>query len=75
MTINALAPFVVISILGIILITFMPISFLPWVFIPTVVNAAAAGGDFMGVVWLLRQPDDVMIEDNGDVLTAFRRAS
>jgi hypothetical protein len=73
MIVNALAPFVVISILGFVLIALLPTNFLPWILIPTVVNAAAAGGDFMGVIWLLKQPDDVMIEDNGDVLTAYQR--
>jgi hypothetical protein len=47
----------------------------PWVFIPVVVNAAAAGGDFIAVLWLLRLPNEAMIEDNGDVLTAYRKAS
>lgn len=73
MIVNALAPFVVISVLGIILIAVLPLGFLPWIFIPTVVNAAAAGGDFMAVVWLRKQPEDVMIEDHGDVLIAYQR--
>lgn len=75
MIVNALAPFVVISILGMVLIALLPVGFLPWILIPTVVNAAAAGGDFMGVVWLQRQPADAMIEDNGDVLTAYQAES
>lgn len=71
MIINALAPFVVISLLGILLMQIVPFATLAWVFIPTVVNAAASGGDFMAVYWLLRLPEDAKIEDHGDVLIAF----
>lgn len=70
MMINALAPFVVISILGVLLMFVVPASVLAWIFIPTVANAAAAGGDFMAVYWLLSLPDDTQIEDHGDVLIA-----
>jgi len=71
MVINALAPFVVISTLGVLLMFVVPTSVLAWVFIPTVANAAAAGGDFMAVYWLLSLPDDTQIEDHGDVLIAY----
>ena len=70
MMINALAPFVVISILGVLLMFVVPISLLAFIFIPTVANAAAAGGDFMAVYWLLSLPADTQIEDHGDVLIA-----
>ncbi|MFP4023853.1 MAG: DUF3267 domain-containing protein [Thiohalospira sp.] len=41
--ITALSPFLLISIIGCLLIFFIPHTYLSWVFIPTVVNAAAAG--------------------------------
>lgn len=68
MMINALAPFIVISILGVLLMFVVPTSVLAWIFIPTVANAA--GGDFMAVYWLLSLPADTQIEDHGDVLIA-----
>ena len=71
MIVNALAPFVVISAIGLLLMAVTPITALAWVFIPTVVNAAAAGGDFMGVYWLLSLSPDVKIEDHGDLLIAY----
>ena len=71
MVINALAPFTVISILGLTLIAILPVDWVSWIFIPIMVNAAAAGGDFMTVVWLRKLPEDAKIEDNGDVLTAY----
>lgn len=72
MIINALAPFVVISVLGLLLMAIVPVSALAWVFIPTVANAAAAGGDFMAVYWLLSLPGHAKIEDHGDVLIAYQ---
>lgn len=71
MLVNALAPFVVISALGLLLMAIAPVSVLAWVFIPTVVNAAAAGGDFMAVNWLIGLPHGTKIEDHGDLLIAY----
>ncbi len=65
--ITALAPFLVISIIGCILIIFIPQGFWSWVFIPTVINAAAAGGDFMAVVWAFKQPKEAKFIDKGDI--------
>ena len=65
--ITALAPFLVISILGCLLILFIPHSLWSWVFIPMVINAAAAGGDFMAVVWALKQPKEAKFIDKGDI--------
>lgn len=64
---TALAPFIVISIIGCILILFIPQGFWSWVFIPIVINAAAAGGDFMAVVWALKQPKEAKFIDKGDI--------
>lgn len=71
MLVNALAPFVVISVLGLLLMAVAPTAALAWLFIPTVVNAAAAGGDFMAVFWLIGLPRDARIEDHGDLLIAY----
>lgn len=71
MMVNALAPFVVISGLGLLFIVIAPVTMLAWVFIPTVANAAAAGGDFMAVNWLIGLPRGTKIEDHGDLLIAY----
>jgi len=47
---------------------------LAWVFIPTVANAAAAGGDFMAINWLIGLPHGTKIEDHGNRLIAYDRA-
>jgi hypothetical protein len=63
----------VISLVGAVLIVFLPTAHLSWVFIPTVVNAAAAGGgDFLGVAWLAKLPQESRLEDNGERLVAYR---
>jgi len=69
--ITALAPFLVISIIGCILIIFIPQGFWAWVFIPTVINAAAAGGDFMAVVWAFQQPKEAKFIDKGDITYSY----
>ena len=74
MIVNALAPFIVISVLGLVLMFTVPIQWLAWIFIPTVANAAAAAGDFMAIHWLIRLPHFVTIEDHGDVLIAYETA-
>ena len=71
MIINTLAPFVVITLVGFLLMTLVPISFSSWIFIPMVVNAAAAGGDFMTVYWVLKQPKGAKFIDVGDITNAY----
>lgn len=72
MVVNALAPFAIISLLGLLLLSVVPASALAWVFIPTVANAAAAGGDFMTLAWLFRLPANVVVLDTGDVMSAWQ---
>lgn len=71
LSINALAPITVITVIGFVLIYFIPQNNLSWVFIPTLVNAAASGGDFMTVVWVLKQPKKTKFIDVGDIITAY----
>lgn len=75
MIMNALAPFTVITALGVALIAALPVTALPWVFIATIVNAAAAAGDFMTVRFIVRQPRDALFHDTGDATTAYRPPS
>ena len=71
MILNGLAPFTVISILGAVLMSVLPANALPWVLIPTIINAAAAGGDFMIMGWMLRHSSSTVYKDEGDIITAF----
>tara|TARA_Y100001972_G_scaffold125486_2_gene176773 strand:+ start:819 stop:1415 length:597 start_codon:yes stop_codon:yes gene_type:complete len=69
--INALAPFTIISAVGVILLGYVPLTHSPWVFIPTLVNAAASGGDFMAVWFVARQKRGTRFNDQGDVIYAL----
>lgn len=71
MIVNELAPFFVLTLLGFILIALLPVPALPWIFIPTLVNAAAAGGDFMIVMWMLGHTRKTLYKDEGGIITAF----
>ncbi len=70
--INALAPFVVISIIGIILMFVIPIQYFAWIFIPTLINAAASGGDFMTVFFVKKYPETFRYKDVGDILYVLK---
>lgn len=71
MLINAMAPFVVISLMGFFLMLSVPEQLLSWVFIPTLVNAAAAGGDFMVVFFVLKHSRETQYQDVGDIISAL----
>jgi hypothetical protein len=73
MIINGLAPFLVISIIGIIFMVVLPDRTLPWIFIPIVINAAAAGGDFMIVAWMIKHSKEFVYQDEGDIITAYKK--
>ncbi len=68
---NALAPFVGITLVGFFLMTLVPVNFSSWVYIPMVVNAAAAGGDFITIYWILKQPKGAKFMDIGDITNAY----
>lgn len=69
--INGFAPFTVISIIGIALLTLIPSKLASWIFIPTLVNAAASGGDFMLIYWANKQPKGGKFIDFGDIINAY----
>lgn len=69
-----LAPLVLISLGGIILVLFIPPGwFLGW-FIFLVSNAAGAVGDLWVMGWLLLQKPGVMAEDRGDAVALYNQS-
>lgn len=71
-----LAPLVVLTLLGLLLLPWLPDGWLlPWL-LPWLVamagNASGAIGDLLIVGWLLTQPNPVLIQDQGDAVIAFR---
>lgn len=69
--VNALAPFLLISILGAVLLSIVPQTTLAWIFIPTLVNAAASAGDFMLISFVLKQKRNARYNDIGDIIYAL----
>jgi hypothetical protein len=49
----------------------VPKEALSWIFIPTLVNAAAAGGDFMVVFFVLKHSRETQYQDVGDIISAL----
>lgn len=72
MLINAIAPFVTISLLGFGLMLSVPEQALAWIFILTLVNAAASGGDFMVVYFVLKHSPQTQYRDVGDIISALK---
>jgi hypothetical protein len=67
----ALAPLVLLSLLGLVLMAVIPAAgFLGLLFF-LVTNASGAVGDLWVAVWLLRQPRDCYANDAGDAVTLY----
>jgi hypothetical protein len=66
-----LAPLVVITLLGLLILSFLPGTLLlPWLFAMTA-NASGAIGDIYVVGWLLMRPSSNLVNDHGDGMKVF----
>lgn len=72
--VTALAPFVVISLVGIGLMAIVPATWIGPVMLACVVNAAGAVGDLYVALMLLRQPPEALSNDSGDEIKIFTPA-
>jgi hypothetical protein len=63
----ALAPFVVITVVGYLLLFVVPYNFLPLIFLIVVINAAGCIGDIYYSMMLLNKPKETYITDSGVV--------
>ena len=68
---TALAPLILISLIGILLFLFVPTGWLASVWFVLVINAAGSVGDLAVAVWLLRQPSTCLAQDTGSAVTLF----
>jgi len=67
-----LAPLVALTLLGLLILQILPEGWLlPWL-VAVAGNASGAIGDLLIVGWLLTQPEPVLIQDQGDAVTAYR---
>lgn len=67
----ALAPLVVISVLGVALMTVVPANWLIGIILMCVVNASGSIGDLWVSWMLLRLPDGVLAHDQGETITFY----
>lgn len=69
--VTALAPLLLISLMGTLLFLFVPIGYLASVWFVLVINAAGSVGDMAVAVWLLGQPATCMAQDVGNAVSLF----
>jgi len=70
-----ISPFVVISILSIIIATFVASSIVPFILLIATLNAAGALGDMFVVAWVSKQPGTILVRDEGDTFSSFAPGS
>ncbi len=70
-----ISPFLVISILSIIIAIFTPSSIVPYMIYIATFNAAGALGDMIVVFWVLRQSRHILVQDRGDKFISFSPTS
>jgi hypothetical protein len=66
-----LSPFIVISILAIVIATFTPASIVRYLIYIATFNAAGALGDMIVVAWVLTQSPAALVQDQGDKFIVF----
>jgi hypothetical protein len=66
-----LSPFVLISIICIVLVTFMPSQTVPYLLVIATFNAAGALGDMIVVAWVFWQSNTILMRDQGDIFSSF----
>lgn len=70
----ALAPLLVITLLGVVLLAVAPVALvLPLVLLVTL-NIVGAVGDLVVALWLLRHERTALVEDTGDAVTVYTTA-
>jgi len=69
--VSALAPFLFITILGLVLLATLPATWFIPLLVVIVANAAGSVGDLVVAVWLLGRRKDVLAQDRGDAVTLF----
>lgn len=70
--VTALAPFLLITLVGVLLLGLLPSTWFVPLLGVLVSNAAGSVGDLVVVVWLIFQPRGSMAQDRGDAVTLFK---
>lgn len=69
--VTSLAPLVGITLIGVLLLAWMPAKWVPLVMLVVALNASGAVGDLWVAWWLLRCPPDAFGNDRGDVTSLY----
>jgi hypothetical protein len=69
--VTALAPYLGLSLAGVLLMPFVPRVVLPDLLLFLVLNTAGATGDLAVVVWLLTKPSTALVNDYGDGVAIY----
>lgn len=69
--VTTLAPFLVLSLLSLVLLAVGPAGWLPWVWATATFNASGSIGDLMVAGWLFGQPADCLVLDEGYAVTLY----
>lgn len=69
-----LAPFVCITLVGLLLLPFVPFRIVPVLVLSLIFNAAGSVGDFAICGWIASQPKTLMVQDFGPGMTYYRLA-
>lgn len=67
-----LAPFVLLTLVGLIMAGFVPLDWMAGVWLGITVNAAGAVGDLLVVGWLFTRPGQSLIKDNGPTIHVYQ---
>jgi hypothetical protein len=67
----ALAPLILLTLVGVVLIPVLPLLALPTLVFFLIGNAAGAIGDIWVVGWLLREPREILLQDHGDAVICY----
>jgi len=67
----SLAPFILISLIGLDLLAILPYALIPSLLLLISMNAAGAIGDLMVSIWLLKKPATCLIQDYGDKVNFY----
>lgn len=70
----ALAPVLVLTLAGIIALPLLDFLMTARIILALTVNAAGAVGDFMVVIWVLGQPANILLRDEGTAVSAYKKA-
>ena len=66
-----ISPFVIITILYILLARLVPLHLIKFLLLIATFNAAGSIGDLIVVGWLLKQPMNILVKDEGDIFSTY----